>query len=722
VPRIVYMQEIHSILDFGFRRKVKTIYQSEIGECGLASLAMIANYHGLETDLRSLRSQFRAGLTGMNLHHIVDLSRQLGFSSRAMQVPIESLSDIKLPCILHWDMSHFVILSEIKTGIRGTKYVIHDPAIGKQLLGFDELSRHFTGICLELTVTSKFNKTSNTTKLKVKQLYEGLAGFKYRLAEVLGLSFILQLLVLATPLYIQTVIDDVLVTYDENLLFILLLGFSFILVLTGFSEYLRNWLVLKLSTAVNFQLGINTLHHMLKLPTRYFEERKIGDIISRFGSLAKVRERITSGLIEAIIDGVMAVMILVLMFIYSVELTALVLFFVSLYLVVRISMYPNFKQASEDAILASSTEQTNFIENVRAIKTIKVCGKEAQRESAWQNLYIGVLNSEIKVGRLKISFENFRKLIFGFEKIFVIYIAALFVMDGKMSVGMVLAFIFYKEQLVEKGANLVEQYILFKILRLHLDRISDIVLEKPEAIENTNLLSPDVVIGGIRLENINFSYLKEKRSLSDINLNIAAGNTIAIVGPSGCGKTTLVKVLLGLIKPDSGRIFVDSTDVTSMGLRACSDSVSAVMQSDTLFSGSISDNISFFDPYPDSEKINESTKLASIDSDIENMVMGYNTIIGDMGTTLSGGQVQRILLARAFYRNPKILVLDEATSHLDMLNEKAIVEGLDASNITKIVIAHRKETIESADVIVKMKDGRVESVLENSRLNCSKAS
>jgi len=592
--------------------------------------------------------------------------------------------------------------------------------IGKRTLNVEEFSQHFTGICLELTPTSKFEAKEEQAQMKFTQLWSSMSGLKAGLFKLIGLSLVLQLFALITPYYIQWVVDEVLISFDKPLLMALAIGFALIAIISVVTNAVRSWLILRLSSLLNMQMGVNLLRHLLRLPMNYFESRHIGDIVSRFGSLAQIRERITTGFIETLVDGVMAITVLIMMLLYSVKLTVVVLAAIILYTIVRLALYRPLHQATEDMIQNSAKEQSNFLENIRAMQTIKLFGNESQRQGIWQNRYAEVINSEIRLGRLKISFDSFNKLLFGLENVLVIYFAALMVMANSFSVGMVLAFIAYKGQLTQRFANLIEQIIQFKMMRLHLDRIADIALTEQEAnregevnFSNSDNGEPK---GQLTLENICFSYSDEQMPiLNNVNLTLDAGDSIAITGPSGVGKTTLMKIMLGLLQPTSGKILLDGKDITQVGLKNYRKHIAAVMQDDTLLAGSIADNISFFDPQPNYLKIEQCAYLAAIHDDLNKMTMGYNSLVGDMGSNLSGGQIQRLLLARALYQSPCVLFMDEATSHLDKENEAKISEKIQHLPMTRIMIAHRQETINMAEQVYLLNNG----VLVNVNESCS---
>jgi len=701
---------------------VPLILQSEIAECGLASLAMIASYHGHQFDMTSMRKRFSANLKGMNLQQLIELGDNLGLASRALQCPIDEMHKLATPCILHWDLNHFVVLTKVSGKGKTAKFAINDPAVGKRTLTIEEFGKHFTGICLELTPTSKFEVKKEQAQMKFTQLWSKISGLKAGLIKLIGLSLVLQLFALMTPYYMQWVVDEVLISFDQQLLIVLAIGFALIVIISVVTSAVRSWLVLRLSSLLNMQMGVNLLRHLLRLPMSYFESRHIGDIVSRFSSLEEIRERITTGFVETLVDGVMAITVLVMMLFYSLKLTAVVLGAITLYAIVRLALYRPLHQATEEMIQSSAKEQTNFLENIRGMQAIKLFGNESQRQGIWQNRYAEVINSEIRLGRLNISFDSFNKLLFGLENVLVIYFAAIMVMANSLSVGMVLAFIAYKGQLTGRVANVIEQVIQFKMMRLHLDRIADIALTPQELNREGQATyihnEDDEPKGQLTLENISFSYSNEQTPiLANVNLLLNAGDSIAITGPSGAGKTTLMKIMLGLLQPTSGKVLLDGKDITNVGLKNYRKKIAAVMQSDTLLAGSIADNISFFDPQPNYLKIEKCAHLAAIHDDIIKMTMSYNSLVGDMGSNLSGGQVQRLLLARALYQSPCVLFMDEATSHLDKDNEAKISEQIQHLPMTRIMIAHRQETINMAEQVYLLQNGS----LINLNNGCSEA-
>ncbi|MCF6441944.1 peptidase domain-containing ABC transporter [Pseudoalteromonas luteoviolacea] len=700
------MENPMHLLKFSGTKRLPVILQTEAAECGLASLAMVAAYHGYKTDLTTLRQTHEISLKGANLEELMQIADKLHLNSRALRLDLEHLPKLKTPCILHWDMNHFVVLKKVSK----QSVEIHDPGLGHRKFTMEEFSKHFTGVALELSPTEEFKSEDTRVDLKLSDFWSKVTGLKSTLGKVFILSLLLQAFAIASPYYMQLVVDEVILSFDQNLLAILALGFGLLMFIEMVTGAVRSVLLLHFGNLMSIQLGANLFHHLVRLPLQYFEKRHIGDVVSRFGSLQQVKDLLTKGVIEALIDGVMAIATMVMIFLYSPKLSFIVLAATVVYAIVRIAMYRPLRQMSEEVIVTQAKEQSNFMETVRGIQTIKLFGREVQRQSVWHNKYADSLNAGIKVGHLTIGYEAINKIIFGIENVLVVYFAALLVMEGNLTVGMLFAFMAYKRQFVDKMASLIEKLIEFKMLSLHFNRLADISLTDKEG-DMQGKMGCKTLTGGIELQGITYRYNKKEAPVfKNLDLAIQAGESVAVVGPSGCGKTTLAKIMLGLFDADEGKVLVDGVDIRQIGLSAYRSQIAAVMQDDQLLSGSIADNISFFDPDLDMERVKWAAEVAAMDKDIHTMTMGYNTLVGDMGAALSGGQIQRLLLARALYRKPKILFMDEATSNLDTRLESSVNDAVKNLDITRVIIAHRPETIASADRVIELRYGKIHEV------------
>lgn len=681
------------LLNFSGSRRLPMIHQTEAAECGLACLAMIASFYGYETDLAHLRQRIQVSNHGTNLKSLIDMAARLHLAGRALKLDSDSVGGLQLPCILHWDMNHFVVLKAIKR----RKAIIHDPASGERTLTKEEFDKHFTGIALELTTTSKFEVADTRKRLGLQHFWSRISGLKRSLIQILALSLLLQFFAVISPYYMQTVVDDVILRNDSNLLLVLAIGFGLLLLIETGTHVLRQWVMLYLSSRLNIQMAANLFRHLIRLPMSYFSSRHMGDVVSRFGSLQNVRELLTTSLVAAVVDGIMAIITLSVMFFYSVKLTLLVLVVVMLYATLRFALYRPLRLLTEEQIIAQARHDTHFMESVRAIQTVKLFQRENDRQSQWQNRLADTINQGIRITRWNIGYDTINRLLFGFENLLVIYFAATAVMGNLFSVGMLYAFLSYKARFVGSMDTLIATWIELKMLGLHLDRLSDIVFTETE---EQNELPPTQssalpLAGKIEVRNLSFQYGEtEGPSVKNLNFIIEPGETVAITGPSGCGKTTLLKCLMGLLQPTEGEILIDDRPLKQVHDYRCQ--IAGVMQDDQLLAGSIADNIACFDPQIDFERIAVCAQLACIHDEIMKMPMQYNTLVGDMGNSLSGGQKQRIVLARALYRAPRILFMDEATSHLDVANESLVNSHIKQLAITRVLVAHRPETVESA--------------------------
>jgi ATP-binding cassette subfamily B protein RaxB len=621
------------------------------------------------------------------------VAERLGFGGRALRLELQHLRGLQTPAILHWDMAHYVVLKKATNN----KIVIHDPGTGSRVFTLNEASKHFTGIALELTPGPIYKPPPVVPKLSFQTLFGSITGLRSFVLQLLALSLILELYSLASPFFMQLIVDDAVAMSDGDLILTLALGFGLLLLINTGAAVIRTRILACMNNSLAVQMGSGLFRHLLHLPLSYFEKRHIGDLVSRFGSTAPIRQVLTEGLVTAVIDSVTALLTVVMIFVYSPFLGFIALGALASYTLLRIGFFYKFKRMSLDLMVARASEGTTFIESMRAIQAIKLFNREVERGSAWLNRYTEMVCAETGIATIKQIFQSANELIFGIENIIIVYLGAHAVLAGHMSVGMLLAIISYKHQFVSKAAMLVEKAIEFRMLDLHLDRLADIAGAEPESKAPLRHHRRSSVRGEIEVCDLAFRYAADEPYIfQNVSFKVAAGEYVAITGPSGSGKTTLLKVMLGLLQPVRGEVLIDGIPLGALGAGAYRDALGAVMQDDNLLSGTIADNICFFDESNDIDQMERCARLAGIHDDIATMPMGYNSLIGDMGTCLSGGQRQRILLARALYRKPKILFMDEGTSHLDLATEKRVSIGIQSLGLTRIIIAHRPETIATA--------------------------
>lgn len=699
------MNELLSRLRLRGGSRIPEILQTEAAECGLACLAMCASAHGYDTDLGTLRRRFPTSLKGVTLKTLIDIAAQLDLAARPLRLELAELSQLATPCILHWDMRHFVVLARIE----GKHAVIHDPAVGARRISLEEVGRHFTGVALELTPTPAFRPRRERPRVTLGELLGKVRGLRGSLIQIGVLSLALELLALMLPWISQWIVDDVVVTNDLSLLNVLAIA----LVLLGISQVsigaFRAWVVVFIGTQVNLQWMSNVFGHLMKLPIGYFEKRHLGDVTSRFRATTEIQQALTQGFVEAILDGFMAIIAIFVMYFYNVVLASLVLLAVVLYAVFRMSLYRTYRARSEEVVVRGALVDSHIIESLRGIQSIKLFNFENARRASWFNLQIDQFNARIQQRKLDIVYQVGFGLLSVIENALVLWLAAHLILERQFTVGMLLAFIAYKSQFRSRIGALIDRIFQFRLLQIQQERLADIVLTETESGDAGRQSLP-AKAGGRVIEARDLWYRygdDEPWILQGIDLTLSPGDSLVITGPSGCGKTTLVKLLLGLYTPSRGEIRVDGINLAHLRLEDYRAEVATVMQEDRLLAGSILENVCFFDAKPDIERLRACLAQAAVLDEIDEMPMGLQTLVGDMGTTLSSGQAQRVLLARALYKQPKIIVMDEATSHLDDNNQARVRQRLADTGMTRIAVTHRLGMITANDTVLRMENGRL---------------
>ena len=699
----------HDALDLFKGRRLPVVIGAEAAECGLACMTMIARWHGHDVDLNGLRQRSGLSISGASLRTLMQMGDKLGLAPRALKVELDALPKVKTPAVLHWDLNHFVVLAKATA----KTVTIHDPAAGKRVLGHDEASRHFTGVVLELSPADEFQTVEDKRPVRLTSLWSKMEGFWASFGQIIALSLVLQVAVFAAPFFNQLVIDEAIARADLDLLAVLAVGFGLLgLIQVGLTA-LRAYALQVIGQLMSFQMIGNLVRHLLRLTTDFYEKRHVGDILSRIQSTRPIQDALTRGAATVAIDGLMAVIALVILFFYSGLLTMIVLASLVLSLIVTFAFYPITRRRSEEAIVAQARESTHMIESVRASRTLRLMGREGEREAAWRNLFAEAVNANFSVARFEIIRTALQGAITTVQTIAVVYLAARMIINGAgFSVGMLFAFLSFRQTFTDRVLALINEAFNFRLLTLHLERIGDIVhAEREPTPESEPPEDAPPPKGAIEARGLRFRYGAGDRFVLDgADLSVAPGEFLAITGASGGGKSTLLKLLLGLYEPTDGEILLDGEPPGRTGWRAWRRHIGVVAQDDQLLSGTLADNIAFFDPDMDMARVHEAARQAQIHDDIMAMPMQFLSLVGDMGSALSGGQRQRVLLARALYRRPAILVLDEGTANLDTATEADIADTIAAMSITRIVVAHRPALVERADRVVEVVGGVVSSV------------
>jgi ATP-binding cassette subfamily B protein RaxB len=678
------------------------VLQCESAECGLACLAMVAGHHGHEIDLASLRERHPISSMGATLGTLMDVADSLQLAARPLRVEPDELAHLALPCILHWDFNHFVVLAYCDT----RRAVVHDPAAGRREMALATLGRHFTGAALELMPTPRFERRDERRPLPLGMLVGRLPGLAREASRVLALALLLQLLALLAPFYLRWLVDDALRLHDHALVAVLGVAFLLVALLQAGVGALRGWAIAVLGTRLHLQLHARLLHHMLRLPMTWFERRETGDVLSRYESLRTIQRTLGTSFLEALVDGAMALLTLGLMLATSPRLALVGIAAAAAYAGLRLLLHRAMRAAADEHLLHAAAQHGHLIETLRGMQAVKLFGHETRRFARWHDLATAQGSAGLRIERLGLVAQAANTALFGFENVLTLWLGALLVLDSQaFSLGMLFAFLATKAQFVQRVAAFVDKALELRMLGLHAQRVGDIALARaePGGHEPGTATATPALAARIELKGVGFRHAEGAPYLfRGLDAVVEPGESVAIVGPSGCGKTTLVKLMLGLLDPTEGSIEVDGLPLAVLGPARYRAAIASVMQDDALFAGTIADNIAFFDAHPDAARIESCARQAAVHDEILAMPMRYETAVGSMGSVLSGGQKQRVLLARALYRRPRLLFLDEATSHLDVARERCVSAAVRALAVTRIIVAHRAETIASADRVIRL--------------------
>ena len=689
------------------------IASEETTDCGYACLAMIANYHGHNIDLAALHKILPSSSRGTYARDIIELADKLSLSSRILELDIGSMEGLNVPCILHWDMDHYVVLHSISNGV----YTIFDPAFGVRKIRARQLSKHFTGYAIEFHPLKDFTPLNRKNNIKIQDLWESSSGISNYFIKIAFILIVYQSLSVVMPLYTQLVIDQVITNKDFGLLNILLISFITLGLVSLILTILKSLITIHFSNTLSAQIAVNLKNHLLRLPLSYFSRHHIGDINSRFGSVDNIIDFISHHFLPMIMSALAAMTMTAVMLYYSQSLTFISLGFISFYIVIRLILFSKTKRATMDQLVAEAKASSTFMETLRGMQTVKLFGIENLRSITWCNQFIDALNLGIRLAYLNIVESDVKMFLFLVENLVILYVGAQLVIFDQFSLGMLIAFIAFKEQLKSNAIQFIDLIYKFKLLKVHLDRIGDIVTSEKEQ-HHSNQLHPIEENEILEIENLTYRHPGESAPLfTKVNLTIKPGSHIAILGNSGSGKTTLLKVLLGLLQPEAGFIKYGNKEANIIGLQRYRKLFSTIMQDDELFSGTLLENITLFDHYVDLDKLHRCAEQAAILNDINAMPLRFDTIIGDMGSTLSGGQKQRLLIARALYSESKIIIMDEATSALDHENETKINKVFKSLNITRIIVAHRKSTLAFADEFYLLRNQSLKKITRSDALS-----
>jgi ATP-binding cassette subfamily B protein RaxB len=698
---MVDMSTLRPLLRMSGAPVVPIIRQSALTECGLACVAMIANFLGSGIDMARLRRGHRVSMKGSMLTDITRICDDLHLSTRAVTCDVVELDQLRAPCILHWGFNHFVVLVSV-----GRKHiVIHDPARGVVKESFATASDSFTGVALEVSRGSGFRPARQPLQLKLSSLVTMRGDIVYKFSAGLMLALVCEVLVLAAPFYLQVVIDEVLPSGDWLLLNTLVVGFTALLLFQIIANAMRQLTFQYLGQVTVFDITARVLHRLLRLPLTYFRSRELGDVQHRIQSLSRIQDFVVQSAPALLLDVVFAILVTGLMAVYEPDVIILIVAAALAWCLWRVSIFTISLRLANDIAQAESSVQTHFLETLRATQSIKLANGEAVRESEWRNLFASAINARIRAGNLGILDSALRLALFQGVRIAVIYMLAVRGIDGRISIGMIAAFIAYLGMFNIRVGGIIDRIFEYKLLEVPLSRLADIVFTDTEPLGRRGAVGTNSP-GTVEMRNVAFIYDGNGSPvLRNCTCRVPEGGLTVIAGRSGSGKSTLLRLIAGVEQLTSGELLVGGRAIRDWHVHELRAQVATVFQDDCLLKGSVADNIALFAADKDLQRIRSAARDACIAAEIESMPMAYETRIGDLGSSLSKGQMQRILIARALYRRPKLLLLDEATSGLDIVTEKRVVDSIVRLDATRIVVTHSDLMMQAAHDVLWLSNG-----------------
>ncbi|MDK2658533.1 peptidase domain-containing ABC transporter [Cupriavidus consociatus] len=702
--------DLHSKPELGEKliRRFGLVEQAEEMDCGAACLAMICRHYGIPMTLGKLRELANVTTQGATLDSLARAGESLGFTTRGVQCTRDSLMGFELPFIVHWEGYHYVVVY----GISSRWVWVADPAIGFRKMSAEEFERGWSGTCL------LFSPGESMTQLSVQRspwlrFIGYLAPYKKILAHLFLATFVIQMLGVVPPLIIQNILDGVVVHQNVGLLHLLIVGLIIANVFSQLMSTIRAYLANFMVRNMDFAMMSHFFKHTLSLPLSFFAKRKTGDIFARFQENQTIRAFLTESTVTTALNLLMVFIYFTIMFLYNVKLTLLLIAFVIPIAALTVVVTPKVKTYAREVFATSTDAKAYLMETLGGAETVKGMGIERPVRLRWERKYTKALESQYKAQAFHILVGLVSQLLNAATTIAVLWVGATLVLERELTIGQLIAFNAFMGSVLAPLMGLVALWGQLNDAGVAMERLGDVLDLEPEQKPQdvlSRVMLPDLQ-GEIVMKDLYFRYGGEDTPyvLENISFTIRPGEMVAIVGRSGSGKTTLAKLLVGFYKPTEGSMSVDGYDLNVIDAAFYRAQVGYVMQSNLLFSGTIAENIACGDDSPDRRRIEEVARMADAHAFISKLPLGYEQVVGERGMGLSGGQIQRLCIARALYHDPRLLVFDEATSALDTQSESNILANMQEilRGRTAVIIAHRLSTIMQADKILVLYEGAI---------------
>ena len=704
------MLDLHTKPEMGEHiiKRFAWVEQAEEMDCGAACLAMICKHYGISMTLGKLRELANVTTQGATLDSLARAGESLGFTARGVQCTFESLRGFDLPFIVHWEGYHYIVVY----GVSKECVWVADPAIGFKKMTVGEFERGWSGTCLLFTAGQDMAQKSVSRSPWIR--FVGyLKPYRKILLHLFLATFVIQVLGVIPPVIIQNILDGVIVHQNVGLLHVLIVGLIisnlFSQLISTIRAYLANFMVRNMDFAMMSQF----FKHTLSLPFGFFAKRKTGDIFARFQETHTIRAFLTESTVTTVLNLLMIFIYFTIMFLYNVKMTIILIVFVIPIMVLTAVATPRIKHYAREVFAAATDAKSFLMEALGGVETIKGMGIERPVRIKWEKKYAKSLEVQYRAQTFNIGVGLASQILNTATTIAILWVGANMVLTHEMTIGQLIAFNAFMGSVLSPLMGLIGLWSLLNDAGVAMERLGDVLDMEPEQKPGevaSRVMLPDLQ-GEISLNGVYFKYGESDTDyvLENISFDIKPGELVAIVGRSGSGKTTLAKLLVGFYAPTEGKMVVDGYDLSVIDKGYYRAQIGYVMQSNLLFSGTIAENIASGDEAPDRRRIEEVAKMADAHAFIAKMPLGYEQIVGERGVGLSGGQIQRLCIARALYHDPRLLVFDEATSALDTQSESNILGNMQEilKGRTAVIIAHRLSTIMRADKILVLYEGGI---------------
>ncbi|NWA62799.1 peptidase domain-containing ABC transporter [Pantoea sp. B9002] len=680
----------------------KDIIQDEASECGLACLSYITNLFGNGVRLEQLRDEYDVNQDGLSFHHLMRICSDYKMIAKGVKVSSEALHELSRPAILLWNNCHFVVLKKVnKNGIE-----VMDPAVGSRTFSHQEMMMFFSGFALEITPSSEFStqnkkdkkKRENTDFYSLSSFRKGLSRYASYLLPLLVFAIIIQLTNIAVPKFLSLVLDEVLPKNDEDFLFLLIYIFSFVYIIQTISSYLKIVISQRLRRVISQMEGVNSIQKLFKMDLKYFNKRMPSDILRKIKSIDVFHVIYTHGWIDIAVEIFFAAVFMMLLFLISFELALITVAITGVMVFARVLLVPKIMSHQYSALDSEIRRDNKLLESLDNIVPIKINRSEHKKINDWFSEHADLESSRSSIEKINALIQLSLSTVSHFQTMVIIGYGSWSVLKGDTTVGQLMTFVFYKDYMIGNIQSAVENHVNIRICSVEVKRLMDINPNEEDSKESFKLLASKSHerVNNIALSNVSFGYSNlDKYIVSDVNFSVSQGQKLVITGPSGCGKTTILNLLSGLLRSSEGSVLINGIELQRFGLKQYQDQIAIVSPDDKIISGSVTENIIYESNNIDMQLLDSCIESADLKGVIKSLSAGLNTRLGINGARLSSGQHQRVMLARALYRKPHVILMDEPTSHLDRKSAAEIIKLISELPMICIIVTHDEYLISS---------------------------